>query len=65
MRDSLAAHVLALSRAVTAAAGAGLRYYWAPRTTEAAARNLARIGEHYSVVRKKERVLLVGYSFGA
>ncbi len=42
-----------------------LRYYWTPRTPEAAARDLARIVEHYSVAWKKERVLLVGYSFGA
>ena len=42
-----------------------LRYYWTPRTPEAAARDLARIVEHYSAAWKKERVLLVGYSFGA
>ena len=42
-----------------------LRYYWKPRTPEAAAGDLARIIEHYSASWKKERVLLVGYSFGA
>jgi type IV secretory pathway VirJ component len=42
-----------------------LRYYWTPRTPEAAARDLARIVEHYSAAWKKKRVLLVGYSFGA
>jgi type IV secretory pathway VirJ component len=42
-----------------------LRYYWTPRTPEAAARDLARIVEHYSAAWKKQRVLLVGYSFGA
>jgi type IV secretory pathway VirJ component len=42
-----------------------LRYYWTPRTPEAAAGDLARIIEHYSASWKKERVLLVGYSFGA
>jgi type IV secretory pathway VirJ component len=42
-----------------------LRYYWTPRTPEAAARDLARIVEHYSAAWKRQRVLLVGYSFGA
>jgi type IV secretory pathway VirJ component len=42
-----------------------LRYYWTPRTPEAASRDLARIVEHYSALWGKERVLLVGYSFGA
>ena len=42
-----------------------LRYYWTPRTPEAAAGDLARIVEHYSAAWKKQRVLLVGYSFGA
>lgn len=42
-----------------------LRYYWTPRTPEAAAHDLARIIEHYCATWRKERVLLVGYSFGA
>jgi len=42
-----------------------LRYYWTPRTPDSAAKDLARIVEHYSAVWHKERVLLVGYSFGA
>ena len=42
-----------------------LRYYWTPRTPEAAAQDLARIIEHYAAAWKKEHVLLVGYSFGA
>ena len=42
-----------------------LTYYWTPRTPEAAARDLARIVEHYSAAWHKQRVLLVGYSFGA
>jgi len=42
-----------------------LRYYWTPRTPEAAATDLARIVEHYSAAWEKPRVLLVGYSFGA
>ncbi len=42
-----------------------LRYYWAPRTPEQAAADLARIIEHYSAIWKRQRVLLIGYSFGA
>jgi type IV secretory pathway VirJ component len=42
-----------------------LRYYWTPRTPEAAAKDLARIIEHYTAAWSKERVLLIGYSFGA
>lgn len=42
-----------------------LRYYWTPRTPEAAARDLARILSHYLAAWGKRRALLVGYSFGA
>ena len=42
-----------------------LKYYWTPRTPEAAARDLARILEHYGRLWGKHRVLLAGYSFGA
>jgi type IV secretory pathway VirJ component len=42
-----------------------LKYYWTPRTPEAAAHDLARILEHYGRLWGKRRVLLVGYSFGA
>jgi type IV secretory pathway VirJ component len=42
-----------------------LKYYWTPRTPEAAARDLARILEHYGRLWGKRRVLLAGYSFGA
>lgn len=42
-----------------------LRYYWTPRTPEAAALDLARIVGHYASAWGKKRVLLVGYSFGA
>ena len=42
-----------------------LQYYWTPRTPEGAARDLARIIEHYSATWRKEDVVLVGYSFGA
>jgi type IV secretory pathway VirJ component len=42
-----------------------LRYYWTPRTPEAAARDLARILGRYGGLWGKRRFLLVGYSFGA
>ena len=42
-----------------------LKYYWTPRTPEAAAADLARILEHYGALWKKRRFLLAGYSFGA
>ncbi len=42
-----------------------LDYYWTPRTPEAAAAALARVVRHYSRFWGKQRVLLIGYSFGA
>jgi type IV secretory pathway VirJ component len=42
-----------------------LRYYWTPRTPEAAAADLQRIVESYASRWKRQRVVLVGYSFGA
>jgi type IV secretory pathway VirJ component len=42
-----------------------LKYYWTPRTPEAAAADLARILDHYGRLWGKRRFLLVGYSFGA
>jgi type IV secretory pathway VirJ component len=42
-----------------------LDYYWRPRTPEQAAADLARIVEHYTTAWQKERVLVIGYSFGA
>jgi type IV secretory pathway VirJ component len=42
-----------------------LSYYWTPRTPESAAKDLARVIDHYRAAWKKEHVLLVGYSFGA
>lgn len=42
-----------------------LDYYWTPRTLDAAAADLARIVNHYTTTWKKDRVLVVGYSFGA
>ena len=42
-----------------------LEYYWTPRTPEAAAADLARIVNHYTAAWRKDRVIVVGYSFGA
>jgi type IV secretory pathway VirJ component len=42
-----------------------LKYYWTPRTPDAAAADLARILDHYGRLWGKRRFLLVGYSFGA
>ena len=42
-----------------------LDYYWTPRTPEGAAVDLARIIEHYTSAWQIERVLIIGYSFGA
>jgi type IV secretory pathway VirJ component len=42
-----------------------LDYYWTPRTPDSAAADLARVIEHYTTTWKKDRVLVVGYSFGA
>ncbi len=42
-----------------------LEYYWTPRTPETAARDLEAVIRHYLVAKRKSRVLLVGFSFGA
>jgi type IV secretory pathway VirJ component len=42
-----------------------LRYFWKRRSPEEAARDLARVLEHYLAAWHKRRVVLVGYSFGA
>ena len=42
-----------------------LRYYWTPRTPEAAAKDLERILAHYQMALKRDKVILIGYSFGA
>jgi len=42
-----------------------LRYFWTPRTPDSAATALSRIITHYSAAWHRERVILIGYSFGA
>ncbi len=63
-----------LDRALSAALAAhgiavigwdSLRYYWTPRTPDAAARDLARILVHYQAALNRNKLILVGYSFGA
>jgi type IV secretory pathway VirJ component len=42
-----------------------LEYYWTPRTPESAAADLGRIVDHYTEAWRQDRVLVIGYSFGA
>jgi type IV secretory pathway VirJ component len=42
-----------------------LKYFWSARTPESTAADVARILRHYLAAWKKEKVILVGYSFGA
>jgi type IV secretory pathway VirJ component len=42
-----------------------LKYFWSARTPEQTARDVERILRHYLAAWNKQRVLLVGYSFGA
>lgn len=42
-----------------------LQYYWHARTPEGAAADLTRVLAHYLPAWQRDRVLLVGYSFGA
>ena len=42
-----------------------LQYFWTPRTPEGASRDLAAILRHYLASWKKDRAIVVGYSFGA
>jgi type IV secretory pathway VirJ component len=42
-----------------------LQYFWKPRTPETAAHDLSRVLQAYSTRWHKEKVILIGYSFGA
>jgi type IV secretory pathway VirJ component len=42
-----------------------LKYFWSERTPDETARDVARLMRHYLDAWHKQRVLLVGYSFGA
>lgn len=53
------------ARGVPVLGWSSLDYYWSPRTPEGAARDLDAVIRHYLIAKKKSRVLLVGFSFGA
>jgi type IV secretory pathway VirJ component len=42
-----------------------LKYFWTQRTPDETARDVARLMRHYLAAWNKERIILVGYSFGA
>jgi type IV secretory pathway VirJ component len=42
-----------------------LKYFWTQRTPDETARDVARVLRHYLAAWKRQRVLLIGYSFGA
>ncbi len=42
-----------------------LSYFWTARTPEGMTRDLARVIRHYQAAWRRDRVLLIGYSFGA
>jgi type IV secretory pathway VirJ component len=42
-----------------------LKYFWSARTPDETARDVERLLRHYLAAWNKERVLLIGYSFGA
>lgn len=42
-----------------------LKYFWSPRTPDETTHDVARVLRHYFAAWNKQRVLLVGYSFGA
>ena len=42
-----------------------LKYFWTERTPDATARDVARVLRHYFAAWNAQRVLLIGYSFGA
>jgi type IV secretory pathway VirJ component len=61
--QDLAAH-LAASGVPTVGLNS-LKYFWTQRTPEETAADVARLMRHYLAAWNKERVILVGYSFGA
>jgi type IV secretory pathway VirJ component len=42
-----------------------LKYFWTKRTPEETAQDVSRVIRHYLEAWKKDRVILIGYSFGA
>lgn len=61
--QELAAHLAA--NGVPTVGLNSLKYFWTERTPEETAKDVARVIRHYLTDWNKQRVLLVGYSFGA
>jgi type IV secretory pathway VirJ component len=53
------------ARGVATVALNSLRYFWTARSPEETAKDVERVLRHYLAAWKKERIVLVGYSFGA
>jgi type IV secretory pathway VirJ component len=53
------------TRGIPTAALSSIRYFWKQRTPEQTAADLTRMIRHYLAAWQGERVLLLGYSFGA
>jgi len=53
------------ARGIPVVGWSSLQYYWKARTPEIAAADLERALRHYLAEWRKERAILVGYSFGA
>jgi type IV secretory pathway VirJ component len=55
-----------LARAgISVVALSSLQYFWNARTPQQAAIDVARVVDHYATAWRRERAVLVGYSFGA
>ncbi len=52
-------------RGIPVVGWSSLQYFWKARTPESTASDLARVLDHYLAAWNKDRVVLVGYSFGA
>lgn len=53
------------SQGIATVALNSLKYFWTRRTPEKTAQDVSRVIQHYLEAWKKDRVILVGYSFGA
>lgn len=53
------------ARGIPAVGWSSLRYYWTPRTPDAAAADLERLLRYYLTAWRKDKAIIVGYSFGA
>lgn len=53
------------ARGIATVALNSLKYFWTARTPDETAKDVARVMRHYLAAWKKDRIVLVGYSFGA